>query len=290
MGADTAKRWDMSNAEQLHADQIAYWNGPGGAQWVAQQAHTDAQLSPITEAVLAAAAARPGDRVLDIGCGCGTTTMRLSDIAGHVTGLDVSVPMLAWARERGGGRTNIDWVLADAATNIFAPASYDLLFSRFGVMFFGNPVAAFANMRTALAPGGRLVFVCWRAFEENAWMRIPLHAAYEHIARTPRPGPEDPGPFAFADPDRVTRILTGAGWPAPTFTPVDVALDLGAGGGLDRAVEQATNIGAASRALREAPEELRPAAIAAIRVALVRYVKDQTVALGGAVWVVRAEQ
>jgi SAM-dependent methyltransferase len=280
----------MTDADQLHADQIAYWNGPGGAQWVAQQAHTDVQLSPITQAVLAAADVRPGERILDIGCGCGTTTQLLADIAGHVTGLDVSAPMLGWARERGAARTNIDWVLADAATHGFAPASYDVLFSRFGVMFFGDPVAAFANLRTALAPGGRMVFVCWRPFDENPWMRIPLHAAYQHIPRMPRPGPEDPGPFAFADPDRVARILRDAGWAAPTFTPVDVALDLGAGGGLDRAVEQASNIGAASRALREAPEELRPAAVAAIRAALVPYAKGETVALGGAVWVVRAER
>jgi SAM-dependent methyltransferase len=281
----------MSDADQRHADQIAYWNGPGGAHWVAQQAHTDAQLLPITDAVFAATGASPGERILDIGCGCGTTTILLADAvgpAGHVTGLDVSAPMLGWARQRSAGRDNLTWVLDDAATHAFAPATYDLLFSRFGVMFFGNPVAAFANLRNALKPGGRMVFVCWRPFDENPWMRVPLHAAYEHIPRLPRPGPEDPGPFAFADPERVARILTEAGWSAPKLTPVDVLLDLGAGGGLDRAVEQATNIGAASRALREAPDELRPAAIAAFRAALVPYVKGGTVALGGAVWVVEA--
>jgi SAM-dependent methyltransferase len=280
----------MSDAHQLHADQIAYWNGPGGAHWVTQQAHTDVQLAPITEAVVAAAAAKPGERILDIGCGCGTTTMLLADIARHVTGLDVSAPMLGWARRRGAGRSNIDWVLDDAATHAFAPGTYDLLFSRFGVMFFGNPVAAFANLRTALKPGGRMVFVCWRPFDDNPWMRVPLHAAYEHIPRMPRPGPEDPGPFAFADSNRVARILTDAGWSTPTFTPVDVSLDLGAGGGLDRAVEQATNIGAASRALREAPDDLRPAAIAAIRAALVPYVRGDSVTLGGGIWIVTSRR
>lgn len=281
----------MTDTQQLHADQLAYWNGPGAAHWVTHQAHTDIQLTPISEAVLAAAAAAPGERVLDIGCGCGTTTMRLADAVGaggHVTGLDVSEPMLGWARERGADRANIEWVLADAATHPFAPAAFDLLFSRFGVMFFGDPVAAFANLRTAPRPGGRLVFVCWRPFDENPWMRVPLHAAYEHIPRLPKPGPEDPGPFAFADPARVERILTEAGWSAPRFTSVDVMLDLGAGGGLDRALEQATHIGAASRALREAPEETRPPAIAAIRAALEPYVSGETVKLGGAVWVVSA--
>ena len=281
----------MTDTTQLHADQIAYWNGPGGAHWVAQQAHTDTQLAPVTEALLAAAAPVPGQRVLDIGCGCGTTTLHVADAVGaegHVTGLDVSGPMLGWARQRGGERENLAWVLADAAAHAFPPGGFDLLMSRFGVMFFGNPPAAFANLRAGLRPGGRLVFACWRPFEENTWMRVPLHAAYQHIPRLPKPGPEDPGPFAFADPERVTRILTGAGWSAPSFTPVDVMLDIAAGGGLDLAVEQATHIGAASRALREAPEETRPAAIAAIREALVPYRDGMSVRLPGAIWIVSA--
>jgi len=280
----------MSDANQRHAEQIAYWNGPGGAQWTRQQAHTDAQLAPITEAVLAAAAAVPGEHVLDIGCGCGTTTLLLGaaiGASGHVTGVDVSEPMLGWARERGAAAHNVDWLLADAARHAFAPASVDLLFSRFGVMFFGDPTAAFAHLRSAARPGGRLVFVCWRGFDQNPWMRIPLHAAYAAgIPRMPRAGPEDPGPFAFADPDRVRRILTDAGWADPVPTPVDVQIDLGAGGGLDRALEQATNIGAASRALREAPEELRRAGVAAIRAALEPHVQGKRVALPGAVWVI----
>jgi SAM-dependent methyltransferase len=280
----------MSDAAQLHADQVAYWNGPGGAHWVAQQAHTDVQLSPVTEVLFNAARPATGELVLDIGCGCGTSTLLAADAVGangHVTGLDVSEPMLSWARERGAGRANVTWLLADAATHAFPPGGADLLLSRFGVMFFGDPVAAFANLRTALRPGGRLVFVCWRAFDENPWMQLPLHAAYRHVPRLPKPGPEDPGPFAFADPGRVRHILQAAGWPEPTLTPVDVLLDVGAGGGLDQAVEQATHIGAASRAIREAPEEARPPAIAAIREVLADYVTGDGVRLEGAVWVVK---
>lgn len=283
----------MSNTEQLHADQVAYWNGPGGAHWVAQQAFTDVQLSPVTAALFAAARIAPGQLVLDVGCGCGTTTLLAADAVGpegHVTGLDVSEPMLSWARQRGAARPNVTWLLADAATHAFAPATADLLLSRFGVMFFGNPVAAFANLRPALRQGGRLVFVCWRAFDENPWMQLPLHAAYRHVPRLPKPGPEDPGPFAFADPDRIRRVLTGAGWPEPVLTPVDMMLDVGAGGGLDRAVEQATHIGAASRALREAPAEARAPAIAAIREVLADYVSGDGVRLPGAVWVVSADK
>jgi SAM-dependent methyltransferase len=289
-----SEKWaqPMSDAEQKHADQIAFWNGPSGSHWVAQQAHTDAQLQPVTHAVLAAASATPGQRILDIGCGCGTTTMLLGEavgLAGHVTGVDISEPMLGWARQRGGDRRNIDWLLADAASHAFAPASYDLLFSRFGVMFFGDPTAAFAHLRGVAKPGARLVFACWRPFAENPWMRIPLHAAYEHVPKLPKTDPNDPGPFAFADPGRVMGILTGAGWATPSITPLDVSLDIAAGGGLERAVEQATNIGPASRALREAAEESRPAAIAAIRQALARYQSGETVKLPGAVWVVISE-
>jgi SAM-dependent methyltransferase len=283
----------MTSTEQLHAEQVAYWNGPGGAHWVAQQAHTDVQLAPVADAVLAAAAPAAGERVLDIGCGCGTTTLRLADAVGpggHVTGLDVSEPMLGWARQRGAGRGNVVWVLDDAATRAFAPASCDLLLSRFGVMFFGDPTAAFANLRAAVRPGGRLVFVCWRPFDENPWMRVPLHAAYAAgIPRLAKPSPDDPGPFAFADPARVSRILTGAGWSDPRFTAVDVLLDVAAGGGLDGAVYQASHIGAASRALREAPEETRPAGIAAIGAALAPYARGENVPLPGAVWIVASD-
>lgn len=276
----------MSEAIEKHADQVAYWNGPGAEHWVAQQAHTDAMMVDIADAVIAHAAPQPMERVLDIGCGCGVTTLALAARAAHVTGLDVSGPMLAVGRARGAGLANVEWVEADAAQ--YRPAqTFDLLFSRFGVMFFGDPTSALANLRAAAKSGGRLAFVCWRAFDENPWMRIPLHAAYDAgVPRLPRPGPEDPGPFAFADPERVTRILTGAGWTAPSFTKLDLSLDIAAGKGLDAAVAQATQIGAASRALREAPEEMRPAAVAAIRAALAEHARGDHVRLPGAMWLV----
>jgi SAM-dependent methyltransferase len=281
----------MSDAQARHAEQIAYWNGPGAEPWVAQQAHTDTTLAPVSEAIVELAAPRAGERVLDIGCGCGTTTLMLATrvgAAGHVTGLDVSAPMLALARARGAGVANIDWVEADASRHASAQP-YDLLFSRFGVMFFGNPIAAFANLRRAARPGGRMAFVCWRPFEDNAWMRVPLYAAYQHVPRLPRPGPEEPGPFAFADPERVTRILTEAGWSAPQLTKLDLALDISAGGGLESAITQATRIGPAGRALREAPEEARPAAITAIQKALAPYADGNRVSLPAAMWLVRSE-
>ncbi len=281
----------MKSPDELHRDQVDYWNGIGGAHWVDEQARTDIVLAPVSRAVIGHAGIRAGDAVLDVGCGCGSAALELAGLvgaSGRVVGLDVSGPMLARARERAAGLANVEFIQADAATRDFAAPFADVLFSRFGVMFFGDPTAAFANLKRALKPGGRLVFACWRTFDENPWMQVPLYAAYAHVPRLPRPGPEDPGPFAFADPARVTRILTGAGFAAPRFTSVDVALDIAAGRGLDEAVAQATAIGAASRALQDQPAAARTAATAAIREALAAYLKGDSVTLAGAIWLVDA--
>lgn len=279
----------MTDAAGLHADQVAFWNGPAGAQWAAGQERMDAMLAPVAEAAVAHAAVRPGETVLDIGCGCGATTLAIAKLVGptgQVTGLDVSAPMLDLARTRGAGLANVSWILADAASRDFEPSAVDLLFSRFGVMFFGDPASAFANLRGALRPEGRLVFACWRAFAENPWMRVPLHAVTAHVPPLPRPGPEEPGPFSFADPDRVTRILTQAGFAPPRFTKLDAVLDLADGGGLEAAVRQSVSFGPASRAMQDQPEAARAAATDAIRAALAPLVDGGRVALPAAIWLV----
>ncbi|HET8995559.1 MAG TPA: class I SAM-dependent methyltransferase [Acetobacteraceae bacterium] len=282
----------MNDVTQVHADQLAYWNGAGGERWVVEQAHTDAMLAPVAEAAIAHAAPRPGEHVLDIGCGCGMTTLALAEAVapgGTVTGLDVSAPMLAVAQRRAEGRGQVAWTLADAAAHDFADATFDLLFSRFGVMFFGEPTAAFANLRRAAQPGARLVFACWRALNDNPWMLLPLQAAQTVLPPLPRPGPEDPGPFAFADTARVTRILTGAGWTAPTFTRLDVTLDIAGGGGVEAATDHATRIGAAARLLADQPEAARQAAKDAIRTVLAPHATaDGRVGLSGGVWLVES--
>src|SRR5436305_12420841 len=195
---------------EQNADQIAYWNGPGGQRWAERQAAQDVLLKPVLDILIDRAALKSGERVMDVGCGSGATSIAFAKKvtpSGHVLGIDVSGPMLARARQSAPAGLPIDFVLADATVHPFEPASYDLLASRFGVMFFADPALSFANMRKGLKPGGRLVFACWREAKKNPWMTLPLRAATKHAPRLPELGPEDPGPFSFADEARVRRIL-----------------------------------------------------------------------------------
>ena len=281
----------MSDPAELHAQQVAFWNGPGGERWVAGQAHMEAMLAPVADALIAHASVRQGETVLDVGCGYGVTALVLAQAVGpkgRVIGLDVSAPMLALARARSEGVANIEWIEADAAIHAFAPASVDLVFSRFGVMFFGDPAAAFANLRRALRPGGRLVFACWRTAEENPWIQVPAKAVFAHVPPPPRPGPEDPGMLSFGDPARVRRILTQAGFGAPRFTKLDLTIDLGGGQGLEDATAQALSIRPVSEVLLDQPDPVRAAAVASVRAALAPYAAGATVGLPGAVWLVDA--
>src|SRR5258706_1302990 len=154
----------MADPEQFNADQLAFWNGSGGHTWVARQQHTDITWARVTEGWPACAAPRTGERVLDIGCGCGATTLEFARAvgpAGRVAALDISGPMLAegQARAEAAGIANVDWRQADAATA--ALDDFDLLTSAFGSMFFGEPVAAFAKMRRAASPGGPIALLAW---------------------------------------------------------------------------------------------------------------------------------
>jgi ubiquinone/menaquinone biosynthesis C-methylase UbiE len=277
--------------DERNADQIAYWNGPAGRHWVSRQQTQDVVLAPILTAAIARAAVQPGERVIDIGCGCGATTIELGrrvGAAGRILGLDVSAPMLARAAERLPPELPVELVQADATTYPFAPGGFDLLFSRFGVMFFAEPARSFANLRRALRPGGRLAFACWRAPRENPWMMLPLHAAYAHVPRLPQLGPEDPGPFSFADAERVRRILDAAGFRSIALEPLDLALDIASGGGLGAAVAAVLEIGPTSRAVEGQPAETLAAVAVSIRRALAPHQRDAAVPLAAAAWLVTA--
>lgn len=269
------------------------WNGDDGEYWVRQQDRLDRGLAPVLGPLLAFAAPVPGSTAIDVGCGCGATTIELARAigpSGRVVGLDISAPMLAVTRERLREFPNASCRLGDAAELPLSDLGAELIISRFGVMFFGDPVAAFANLRTGLRPGGRLRFACWRPVDENPWLQVPLHAAYEHVARLPKPEPEEPGPFAFSDTARVSRILTAAGFTAPSFTPLDIQMDLAAGGTLDDAVLQASDTGPTKRALADQQDAVRAAALESIRRALEPYASPAGVKLPGAVWLVAADR
>lgn len=282
---------NLPAGHERNADQIAYWNGQGGQLWADRQQMQDIVLAPVSEFLIDRARARAGERVVDVGCGCGATTLAFAEkvgSAGYVLGIDVSAPMLARARELAPAHAPVAFALADATVHAFEPGSSDLLVSRFGVMFFAQPVLSFANLRKALRPAGRVTFACWRTPRDNPWLMVPLQAAYKHVPKLPELGPEDPGPFAFASEERVRRILGEAGFASIELERRDLSLDVAAGRGLDVAVKTALQTGPASRALEGQPPELTAAVAASIHAALVPFQRDAHVSLGASIWIVTA--
>ncbi len=270
--------------------QIDYWNGPAGEKWAKYNSQTDSNLAAAAEALLKFAAPQPGERVLDIGCGAGATSLMLAEAVGPggaVTGVDISQPMLALARSRVHVK-NIQFIEADAAHYPFQP-DYDLIFSRFGVMFFADPVAAFANIRKAAAKGGRLAFVCWRPVEENEWVWLAYRAAEPLLPEQEPAHPHAPGPFAFADPERVRSILRESGFCDIRIEKLDGVMDLGASS--EHASFQLTYLmGPTARALRTADKPTRERIRQIVAQALRAAQKDEeTIRLGFSCWLVGAK-
>jgi SAM-dependent methyltransferase len=283
----------MTSPKEINDAQRIYWNGKDGEYWTRQQDRLDRLLSPVMDPLLAFAAPRRGSAVIDDGCGCGATTIELAHAvgaSGRVIGIDISEEMLALAKDRLSGFSNATCRLGDAAELPLQDCRADLMVSRFGVMFFADPVAAFTNLRTGLAPGARLCFVCWRPINENPWLMVPLQAVYEHAPRIPKPDPEEPGPFSFADTARVTRILTAAGFAEVAFSPLDFDMDLAGDGTFEDAVELSAHMGPAKRALADQPDEIKAAAVNSIRQALKPYALTDGVKLRGAAWLVSARR
>ncbi len=276
----------MSDAA-ANTDQIAYWNDAAGKTWAEFRDALDRQVGPLGARVIEVLAPAAGERVLDIGCGCGQTTLELAKRvgpSGAVLGVDISQPMLAVARARAAGVAQASFLEADAQTHPFEAGAYDAIHSRFGVMFFQDPVAAFANLRRALKPGGRLGFLCWRAPAENPIMVLPMLAAAPHLPPPVPPIPGAPGPFAFADADRVRGILAGAGFQDISLEPQDMAAG---GNSLEAALDLALRVGPLGAQLRERPEA-RAAVIADVRAALASHLEDGRVFLPSATWIVSA--
>jgi SAM-dependent methyltransferase len=274
-------------SEAPNAAQVAYWNESAGPTWADLQEPLDRQLGPLTLRTIDALRPRPGERVLDVGCGAGASSLELADavgMSGEVVGVDISRTLLDVAKRRADNLVGIRFLEGDAQTYPFEPASFDAAFSRFGVMFFADPVAAFANIRRALEPGGRLAFVCWRSPAENPILSLPLAAALQHLPPQPPHDPDAPGPFAFADPDKVRRILDAGGFTGIAVTPNDMKMG---SADLETALELAQRVGPLGRLLRESPDR-REAAVTAVRAALAAHEGPDGVLLDSATWIVTA--
>lgn len=284
---------DALPSDGPNAEQVRYWNQQAGPKWVAQQAQLDAQLADLGTLAMERAAIVAGEAILDVGCGCGATTLELArrtGESGSVLGADISEPMLALARRRAAeaGLRNVQFELADAQTHAFAAASRDIVFSRFGVMFFADPTAAFANLHRTLRPGGRLAFVCWQALPLNPWMAVPLGVVAQHVTLPPPPPPGAPGPFAFADRERVTGILRDAGFADVDFEPTVGEMTIGGTADLDEAVAFLLTLGPSAALLADAGPEVRTRVVAAVRDAIAPHHGAGGVRMPAAAWLVRA--
>ena len=278
----------MTSTTAPNNDQAEYWNEQGGRNWVHYIERLEAMLTNLSARLLGAVDAQSGEHLLDIGCGGGTTSAAYASAVGdqgRVMGVDISAVILEVARERFATRANLHFETADAGTHLFSAASFDAITSRFGVMFFPDPVSAFTNIRKSAKPHARLRFLCWRGINENPWMGATAAAAFTVIAPPEKPAPGAPGPFSFADPDHVQNILTSAGFDSVEFIPIDETLTLG---NIDDTLEWSTNMGAAAAPLAEASPADREAARAAMRNVLEAHDAAGGVTMPSAAWLVSA--
>jgi ubiquinone/menaquinone biosynthesis C-methylase UbiE len=277
----------MESTKAANQAQIDSWNGRAGERWVRLQETLDGHLEVFERALLARAAPAPGERVLDIGCGCGHTAIEVARLVGEggaVLGLDVSGPMLARARERGAGLPQLGFEQADASRFV-PPSPASLLVSRYGVMFFDDPARALANLHAMLAPGGRIAFVCWAPFADNPWMRVP----FELSASVVPPSPSDPlapGPFAFASQERVTALLEGAGFSAVNHERIESTVSLGATP--EQAAAFCAQMGPSAVLLAEADEATKKRAVEALIKGFSAIAGPDGVRLGASSWLVTA--
>ncbi len=266
------------------------WDGETGDHWVAYEEKYNAAMLRYSERLFAGAGVRPDDRVLDIGCGCGQTTRVAAALAteGSVLGVDLSAAMLAQARRRAAaeGLENVRFEQADAQVHDFETGAYDLAISRNGVMFFDDPVAAFANVRRALRPAGRLAFVCWRAPEESEYSLVPRAALGRYVTLPGPGGANEPGPNSLADPDRVRDVLDRAGLVDVRLDPEDELMDLGAD--LDEALDFVLNRPHVRGPLSEADAAVAAKATEELRTALAPYATPAGVLLRSPAWLVTA--
>jgi ubiquinone/menaquinone biosynthesis C-methylase UbiE len=269
-------------------DQHAVWNGPSAQAWIDLRDVLDETLRPFEGLLVEAVLTAQGRRVLDVGCGTGATTLAVArrlGAAGRITGIDISAPMIAVARGRAteDGAT-ADFICADAEEHTFAPASFDAIMSRFGIMFFNDPIRAFANLRRAASDGAELTCLAWRSPAENPFMTTAERAAAPLLPNMPPRRLDGPGQFAWADDRKVRRILEESGWKEIDVRPIDMPSGFPATE-LERYVAR---LGPAGQAIREADDDTRRRVVDAVRAAFDPYVDGATVRFTAACWLVRA--
>ena len=274
-----------------NAAQVEYWNAAAGQTWAEFQEQLDRQIEPLGLEAIRALAPVKGERVVDIGSGCGQTTWELGGRVGRegaVVGVDISAPMLEVARKRPRPSTdlNVTFKELDAQTGSLGKGVFDAAYSRFGVMFFADPAAAFANIFQSLTARGRFAFVCWRPLTENEWMLAPLQAAMPFLPPSAPPDPLAPGPFAFADADRVRRLLSEAGFTAVQVDPFDALIGAG---NLEQSLRLAFRVGPLGAALREHPQ-CKENVMGAVGDVLARHVTPAGVRMRSAVWIFVAQK
>lgn len=278
----------MANREM-----VELWNGPASEAWVVAPERYDGMLEHLGRLALDAAALQPGDRVLDVGCGSGQLSVQAAEQVapdGRVLGVDVSSPLVALARQRAAGNDRVRFLECDAQEADVAPEAHDVVISRFGVMFFDDPVTAFANLRAATAPGGRLAFVCWQSALANEWVMTALGALVPHVGVPQLPAAGAPGPFAFGDADHLRSVLAQSGWTDVAVDGVETTLLVGGPGTLDDAMAFYEQDAFGRRMLAGAEPEQREAGLAALRDAAAARMTDEGLRLGAAVWVVTARR
>lgn len=278
----------MNAASQTGDEQTKYWNGIAGRAWTEEQEMLDRMYKPLEDLLVAAVPANSGHQVLDIGCGTGGMTLAVArrlGAEGRCVGIDISDPMLATARARAEQEgVPASFIRANAQDHAFEPASFDMLISRFGVMFFDDPVRAFANMRRAVKDDAPLRFIAWRSPSENPFMTTAERTAAPLLPNLPARRPDAPGPFAFADPRRVHRILEESGWAGIDIQPIDVACTLPE----KELVRYLSRFGPLGLVLHEVDDRTRTQVIETVRAAFEPYVHGTEVRFNAACWMICA--
>lgn len=266
-----------------NTEQAEFWNGRMGDAWASVEDNIDKMLAPMTESAISLLAPATGQYIIDIGCGCGSTSIAIADRGAEVWGVDISDKMIRQANSK---NSNVSFSVADAASVPFE-ANYDAIFSRFGIMFFSDPEAAFENLKSALKPGGRFVFLCWQIPAKNPWMGMAGQALQPYQpADLPAPDPTAPGPYSLADPDRTKQLLTTAG-----FTDISIESierDIYLGKDVSEALEFQKRVGPLSALLAETEASKHEELIGVVRDVFEPLVDSEGIRLPAAVWLVDA--